>query len=135
MQTTLLIIVLALGAPAPKDKPANDKSVIGDWVAEEVIVNGKPLVSLETTRWRFAADGTRGLYRDGAWEQAGSYIIGQDSSMDLNSLNADELCPCLYKVSGDTLILCVTSSMTGRPKDFDSVDCTKYVFRRVTKKN
>jgi len=138
MQATLLITVLALGAPALKDKPANEASIVGDWVDEEITVNGKPLVATQSTQWRFGVDGKRALYRNGEWEHAGSYVLGRGSSadaMDLNSQNSDELCLCIYRLTGDTLILCVATSTEGRPKNFEFRDCTKYVFKRVTKKN
>jgi uncharacterized protein (TIGR03067 family) len=42
MQASLLIVILSLGAPASKDPPPKEPSILGEWVAVSQEANGKP---------------------------------------------------------------------------------------------
>jgi hypothetical protein len=50
------VLLLAAGAPAPKDK-ARPPTVVGEWATESVTVGGRPWEA-GADRWRFEADGT-----------------------------------------------------------------------------
>jgi uncharacterized protein (TIGR03067 family) len=138
MNATILITALVLGAPALKDKQ-KPESIVGEWIAEEITVGGKPTpVGGRELRWTFAADGTRsnclagqpaltGRYDDEPKKTLPSIDLEQDGANGANY-------HCAYKIEGDTLTLCVGWAKTPRPLTLESPEgssTTLYVFRRV----
>ena len=64
MHTTLLLAVLALGAPAPKDPP-KDFTIVGEWLTERLERAGKDVTGSKPTIWAFFPDGTFHIREDG----------------------------------------------------------------------
>src|SRR6476620_11149427 len=57
MNTTVMLTALALGAPARKETPKKEPSIVGEWAVESVNVGGNPSEPA-SNRWSFNADGT-----------------------------------------------------------------------------
>jgi uncharacterized protein (TIGR03067 family) len=57
MVTSLLIVVLGVGAPAPKDKPTPADGLVGEWVVESLIEYGQTTRLPGEGRLTLAADG------------------------------------------------------------------------------
>ncbi len=141
MQATLLITVLALGAPALKEKGAKT-TIVGEWVAEQCIVSGRPPAQWKgETRWVFKSDGARSISKGGQQLVTGTYSIDTRKSpaiLDLDPNAPAGSYPCIYKIEEDTLTLNVGWQKAPRPEAFDSPPgslCTLYVFKRVTAKD
>lgn len=142
MLPNLLITVLALGAPALKEKP-NKTTIVGVWVAEECLVSGKPGEGLKTgeTLWAFHADGTQTISKDGKMLVTGTYTVESKkgpATLDLLRDAPSIMYPCIYKIDGDTLTLNVGWEKALRPTSFESPTgskCTLYVFKRVKLKD
>src|SRR5690349_18013713 len=53
----LTALALAVGAPAAKDPPRKEASVVGEWAVESAVVGGKRDDPPAGTTWTFTADG------------------------------------------------------------------------------
>ena len=140
MNLTLLVAALALGAPALKDPPKKQASILGEWVADQCTVGGKP-IPLDGTAigWTFSADGAVALVNNGRTLDTHHFLADTKASpatVDLNSQKAQECYLCTFKVEGDTLTLNVGWIGAGRPTAFEcpaGSKCTLYVLKRVKK--
>jgi uncharacterized protein (TIGR03067 family) len=144
MNATLLLgLSLALGAPALKDPPKKESSIIGEWKAEQIIAGGKPAAAQSSdVRWVFEKDGTRAIWRDGKRAVTGTFVADskvKPATVDLDTGPAGGATYlCIYKIEGDTLTLIVGWQKVSRPTEFASPDgsqCTLYVFKRVKPKD
>ncbi|HJZ93161.1 MAG TPA: TIGR03067 domain-containing protein [Gemmataceae bacterium] len=139
----LLPVALSLAAPALKDRPKKESSIVGEWKAEQIIAGGKPARAQSSdVRWVFAPDGTRVISRDGKQAQTGTFEAdpkAKPATLDLDKGPAgDPRYLCIYKIEGDTLTLNVGWPKADRPTEFASpagAQCTLYVFRRVKAKD
>lgn len=139
MNPVLLGLALTFGAPALKEKPAPEPTLIGEWIPESVSVNGNPAES-GTDRWMFAADGTRAVYTRGTAVDSGTFTFdpkGSPSTVDLSSPAAGR--PpnlCRYQLDGDTLVLSVGHDPGVRPADTQpGPNVTVWVFKRAKMKD
>ena len=141
MNTTLLLAI-ALGAPALKEKP-RETTIVGEWEAQEIVVSGRPRKTrVEDTTWVFHADGSREIRRDGKVAFSGKFTVDAKSSpatLDLDAkANGEAVYLCIYKVDSDTMTLNVGWQKAPQPSEFTSPDgsqYTLYVFKRVKAKD
>lgn len=125
--TLLTALALAVGAPGPKDPPKKDTNpLLGEWVGEKAESGGMPLpipvggVSLE-----FKPDGKLVMGDGGKPPEEAGYTA--DAKKDPHEI--DLMPPAaggkvmtmvgIYKVEGDTLMLCL-AAVGERPKKFES---------------
>jgi uncharacterized protein (TIGR03067 family) len=145
LSTVLLCIALASGAPGLKDAPRKDGSIIGEWLAEQITLNGKPSEKAKGDRlmWVFGGDGTLTVSNDGKTLMSFEFTADGKSTpatLDMKGvtgLTAGSNNQCIYKIEGDKLTLNARWSTFDRPTKFEStVDskCNLYVFKRVKEK-
>src|SRR4051794_10955976 len=144
MNSVLLGLALAVGAPALKEKDKGP-SLVGEWVVESVTNNGASVGVGNGLRYTFAADGEGLIHRDGKELPAAGGTRGytvdpkpNPPAVDLVSTRpgAGETRQLgIYKIEGDTLTICWTRAKGGdRPTKFDAPEgsgLTVYVFKRV----
>jgi hypothetical protein len=107
---------MTIGAPALKDKPGPEPTLIGEWIPESVTVNARP-IQPGSDRWVFRADGT--------------WAMSVDLSSVINSRPADL---CRYWVDRDTMVLSVGHVQGERPADLHPArNATVWVFKRAQK--
>ena len=150
MSTILLAtLILAAGAPAPKDRPKKDAPApVGEWEAQSVVIAGKPrALGPNPVRYTFTADGKWYQHRgelDPATATERAYFFDRKAdppAIDLNHEPAEQevrLSRGIYTVEGDTLTICLGRGRTGRPTAFESspdAPTTLYVFKRVPPKD
>src|SRR5262245_24553845 len=108
MSPLFAALAMTVGAPALKEKPTPEPTLVGEWVPESVSVNGQT-VRPGSDQWVFRADRSwdmwsRGLPVDGgsfAWDPKGS-----PGTVDLTSTNNPRPADlCRFRVDGDTLTL------------------------------
>jgi uncharacterized protein (TIGR03067 family) len=138
MRPFLLALVFAAAAPALKDKPVPEPTLIGEWVPESVKVNGRP-IQPGSDRWVFRADGTWAMSATGTEMDAGTFARDPKDSpgtIDLTSgTNTRPADLCRYRVDGDTLVLSVGHVQGERPAELQpGRKVTVWVFKRVAKK-
>lgn len=129
MQASLLIgLALAIAAPAPKDPPKEPASLVGEWAASSVVVGGKGQAFPEREfEYTLTADG-KFVVRNGKEGGEGKYVLDRkkdppEIDIFLNGDKADSpTMQGIYKVDGDTLILCVAPGGKNmkRPKSFEA---------------
>jgi uncharacterized protein (TIGR03067 family) len=135
MNSIVLVTALGLGAPALKPKPPAP-SLIGEWVAQEISVGGKPDPVGVEVRWVFGADGTRTVFHGGERVAAGRYTVDPGASPPAMDLDPEKhsTYPCVFRVEKDKLTVMVNWLQDRRPTGFESLPGTrymKYVFKRV----
>lgn len=137
----LLVAALSLspGAPALKEKPAPEPTLVGEWAPESVTVSGRP-VRPGSDRWVFRADGAWSMWARGTEVEAGSFAWdpkGSPGTVDLTgTANTRPADLCRYRVDGDTLVLSVGHVQGERPADLQPArKVTVWVFKRVTPKD
>jgi uncharacterized protein (TIGR03067 family) len=146
MNTVLLGLAVAVGAPALKDK---DKApaIVGEWVVESVANNGAPAGVGGGLRYTFTADGEWLIHREGKElplvGATRGYTVDpkpNPPAVDLVTSRAaggESRLLGIFKVEGDTLTICGTRAKGGdRPTKFDAPEgsnLTVYVLKRVKK--
>jgi hypothetical protein len=131
----LAVLLLAAGAPAPKDT-APPPIIVGEWATESVTVGGRPSEA-GADRWRFEADGTWSIFREGKLLDGGPFErdAGGKGALDLTDKRGSTTNLCRYKLDADTLILSVGHGRTDRPKDIKpGPGATVWVLKRVKDK-
>jgi uncharacterized protein (TIGR03067 family) len=123
----ILLLAFALAAPGPKDppKPPAENPLLGEWVVESHVASGKPLprfgkperVTITKDRWKvtkelesesnLTLDPTKDPPHIDVWVPA----QGDDDK--------DSRARGIYKLDGDTLVVCYTLSVD-RPTKFES---------------
>ena len=141
MNTIVLASGLALGAPAPKDKPNPAEGLLGLWELQrtESAKKEQPRQRDGPLRYRFNKDGT--------WDvlEGDKPVIGtrpfkfdpkaSPATLDLGAgKDGREMAQGIYKIEGDKLTICKTPPTKGRPTEFATpADSVNYlmIFRRV----
>jgi len=130
MYVSLLIgLAVSVGAPAAKDPPKKEPTIIGQWVGETAVAGGMNLPVPEGgIAFTFAADGVLTVTESNKPKpDAGSYRV--DPKKDPAEIDlippADKrevVLQGIYRLDGDTLTLCFRPGApgAGRPKSFDS---------------
>jgi len=145
MNSTLLIVTLAVGAPALKDAPGAEASIVGEWVVESTTYAGRtrPYAGSQL-RYVFTADGKwkifRGEDQDGENQGYRTDSKATPWRIDLRSdATRTDVAPLhgIYKVEGDTLTLCYgREASAARPTAFAAPrgsDVIMYVLKQVKK--
>src|SRR5262245_16456596 len=149
MGGTILLVVLTLGAPMPKDTAPEADKMVGDWEIESVTVRGetrRPTTKEDIFVIRFAADGKITWFdhkgRDFG-EPNQSYSVAKSADhthIDWKEVPADspaKSAPGIVKIEGDQLTIAVAVTGADRPSRFDSSkldSTTVFVLKRVQKK-
>lgn len=113
MPPTLLMLALAVGAPALKDKPPKDPPLVGRWACTEP-------AGLE---YEFTPDGAWVIYQGGRVidATARTYQLNrEDGAGAVDLWERDPGYPGVFKVEGDRLLLSFRHSGVGRPKAADA---------------
>jgi uncharacterized protein (TIGR03067 family) len=137
----ILLGALALGAPAPKDKPNPAEGLLGLWELErtESAKKEQPRQRDGPLRYRFEMDGTW-VVLDGDKEVVARRPFKFDAkaspaTLDLGSgKDGREMSLGIYKIEGDKLTICDTPPKQGRPTEFATpTGSVNYlmIFRRV----
>lgn len=122
--TSVLVLALAIGAPAPKDPPKKDPAFVGDWVPESVTVGGQK-VPIPPMTFRFTADGKFERQSGGDPPSTGTFtvVLKKDPAyIDLTSsdgMAASPVALSIFKVEGNTMTIC-TATGGDRPTAFAS---------------
>ena len=143
-QTLLLGLALAVSAPALKGRPKDRPPPIeGEWKLVEWLQGGAETRFWDGTGVEFQADGVR-VWRDGPGPaEARGYKLHPKTTpaaIDLIRPAGDgppDVFPSVYKVDGDTLVICVGDIGGERPTQFESPKGTGQMlmtFKRVPKK-
>jgi uncharacterized protein (TIGR03067 family) len=126
MNALLIGLVIALGAPAPKEAPEKEPaSLLGEWVGESGLKGGKPDKPPPGTTITFAADG-KVILKEGRAGKAEEATYKADPKKDPPEIDlfppvTEKESPLLgiYKIEGDTLTICLAKDGE-RPKTFAS---------------
>jgi uncharacterized protein (TIGR03067 family) len=144
MTTLFLGLALVTSAPALKGPVKGDAPPIeGTWQVVEWLQGGRAQAFWEGTTVEFRADGKR-LCRESAdvVDERSYKLIPKTSppAIDLirpNPGGEPTVHPCIYKIDGDTLIICVGLPTGDRPASFDSAQAgvrMLMAYKRVKKK-
>lgn len=146
MNTTLLITVLVVGAPALKDPPKKELKIEGDWVVESQVTGGRPLKSSIERHYIFSADGkwtmtSARAKAKNAPSLARTYAIDASTnpaSIDMKTSSGltQPNMVGIVKIDGDTLTLCYSRAGEERPRTFESPENSSIiliVMKRVKK--
>jgi uncharacterized protein (TIGR03067 family) len=133
-------LVLAVGAPGPKDSKADPPKVEGDWVQESYVLGGTDSDREKGRVFRFT-DGK--LVMVGRSEDIGYKLDPKPNPphIDLIPIGKENGDPILgiYKLDGDTLMICFPKGgRAERPTKFESPAGTRIVLltlKRQTKKD
>ena len=137
--TPLLVLALAVAAPAPKDPPKKDPpGPIGRWALESVNLGGMPLPTTDRVI-TFTPDG-RYVTRQPGGDVKVSGTFTADPKKDPAEIDTTEppevggkVTPSIYRIEGDTLTVC--SSLDGqRPRTFEAPAGSKVIlmtFKRL----
>jgi hypothetical protein len=137
MNATLMFTALALGAPALKDPPKKEATIVGEWAVESVNVGAKPS-SPSSDHWEFNADGTFSIHSDGKTLHSSHFVF--DSKVTPCTLDIfpggggppEHL--CRFQIDGDKLILSVGHDSKVRPADLEPAKrATVWVMKRLKK--
>jgi uncharacterized protein (TIGR03067 family) len=124
--TPILILALAVAAPAAKEPPKKDEpTLVGVWAAESGIKNGRPDTNPTDATLEFTADGKVTLKEKGR-DITGTYTSDPkkdppELDLTLSAGGMSIAMPGIFKIEKDTLTICLVP--TGdRPKRFESVE-------------
>jgi uncharacterized protein (TIGR03067 family) len=139
MSPLLFAVSLVIGAPALKEIPGPEPTLIGEWIPESVTVNGRP-VRPGSDQWVFRADRTWDMWARGVPVGGGSFAWdpkGSPGTVDLTStVNSGPADLCRFRVDGDTLTLSVGHDSTVRPAGLEpGKKATVWVFKRLGKEH
>ena len=146
MDAVLFAIALSLTAPALKDRPKGDDSIVGEWVVESIQSTGKvrPPPKGEM-RYVFALDGklivTRGERKLGGDDRGYTFDAKKSpATIDLIADTTDQESPVtlgIFKIEGNQLTLLIPRGRDSRPVTFEvgpDKPGTKYTMKRVKAK-
>jgi uncharacterized protein (TIGR03067 family) len=145
MNAILLGTAILVGAPAPKEAPKKETSIVGEWTLESETVGGREMPKpSEGMIYEYTADGTF-FSRKGGVEVRGSrrgYKVdgtNDPAELDLEAGSFAKVAsvPGIYKIEGDKLTICLNIGTGNRPTSFQAEkgDRTSLmVFKRVKKK-
>jgi uncharacterized protein (TIGR03067 family) len=140
MTSSLLFCALAVSAPAPKDPPKKESTIVGEWLIESTTSDGKPERSHPSIRYEFTTDGQLIVRRDDAPTTVSYYKV--DPRADPPTIDVGEkanalVSPGVFKVDGDKLLWC-SSWDDKRPKALEAPNGSRQilvVLKRVKKKD
>ena len=144
MYPSLLIgLAVVVAAPAPKEAPKKEPTIVGEWIGEKAVSGGKELpVPPGGIAMGFNADGTLTLHEGGKGNaKTGSYKVDpkkNPAEIDLvpPADKKDDTILGIYKLEGDTLTLCFQKGSGERPMKFESPEGDRTVvitMKRVKK--
>lgn len=139
MSQLLVALALTVGAPALKDKPGPEPTLIGEWTPESLTVHGNPSEP-GSAQWVFGADGTWARTVRGKVVISGSFTWDSKESpgtMDLvRGSGGGPADLCRYRLDGDTLTLSFGHDLSVRPADVKPAKNTVvWVLKRAKKKD
>jgi uncharacterized protein (TIGR03067 family) len=131
MNAALLVLAIAVGAPAAKDPPKKDDvTLVGEWSVENAIESGKQDNPPPGTTWTFTADGKSILKVGGMALGDSTYTADSKktpSTVDVEAGPLGKKLVGIYKAEKDTLTLCIAEGDKERPKEFESPAGSKIV--------
>jgi uncharacterized protein (TIGR03067 family) len=145
MNNMIFVVALAVGAPALKEAPKRDASVVGEWDVESVSTNGNPGGGTKGLRYTFTPDGNWLIHRDGQELQiaGGTRAFTQDGKSSPPAIDlvtsrgaaGESRLIGIYKLEGATLTICGTRTKDAeRPKTFEpGAGITIYTLKRAKK--
>jgi hypothetical protein len=137
MNATLMFAALALGAPALKDPPKKEATIVGEWAVESVNVGATPS-SPSSNHWEFNADGTFSIHSDGKTVTRSNFVCDSKvtpCTLDILPSGAGSTQHlCRFQIDGDKLILSVGHDSNVRPSNLEPAEkTTVWVMKRVKK--
>jgi uncharacterized protein (TIGR03067 family) len=144
MIPAVLALAVTLAAPAAKDGKKDPPSLVGEWAAETAVVGGKLDNPPPGTTWTFTADGKSVLQVGGGQAAGGSdakYTTDakkDPAQVDISDGPKGRSVKGIYKVEGDTLMLCLVQDGDKRPTAFESAAGSKAILitlKKVKKKD
>lgn len=150
MYTSILVgLAVTLAAPAPKEPPKKESSIVGEWVGEKLVIGGKemPLAKgLKGVRFTFTEDGKFTVQNESETPETGTYKVDpkkDPAEIDLVQPLGTKNGPTLgvYRIEGDTLTMCFAFTLAGpkappRPAKLESPadsDIMLMTFKRAKK--
>jgi uncharacterized protein (TIGR03067 family) len=136
----ILAVGLVMTAPALKEDPS-DSPILGTWEIETMHVGGKKSKLRTTWEWEFRKDG-QWIVRTEGKENKGErkYVVNtktNPATIDLVAEIGNDPCAGVFRIEGDTLIVCVAPDNKGpRPVSVEVVNGSShffYTFKRVKK--
>jgi uncharacterized protein (TIGR03067 family) len=140
MTPVIILGIVVVAAPLPKERPKPPPSVVGEWVLVNATFDGVEEKFVDgPRRFVFDADGTYTVFRGGRKQYEHEYGTNpktDPAGMDLERVLSGErgTHEAIYKVAGDTLTICWAIRQTPRPTKFESTADSKtvlWVFQRV----
>jgi uncharacterized protein (TIGR03067 family) len=140
----LAALLLVLVADTPKvDKPELMK-VQGKWIVTEHVHGGMNTPAKKLANLSLEVQGSKMITREAGALKEGTTIIGLDpeakpGSLDLKVDTGDDtgkVVKAIWKLSGDTLTICVAEPGKDRPKEFEGKKDsghTLMVFKKAAK--
>lgn len=141
--SALLALAVAVGAPPAKDPPKPEAALVGEWVAEKVLVGGSdvlPALSKDGIRLAFDAAGKATMAEGKKKSTAFTYKLDAKADppkIDLTPAAGARDAPYygVFKVDGDTLTLAMTDTEADRPAKVEGFKGQVWVLRRAKKKD
>jgi len=136
MSSFVLGLALSIGAPALKDPPGPEPTLVGRWTNTEILINGSDCrPGNEDLTYEFTADGRWLSFWGGKERSRGEKYTAdpkaRPAAIDLPTAH-DWPMRGIYKVEGDTLTLVVRVCNDSRPVSFDEKTAVmKMVLTRV----
>jgi uncharacterized protein (TIGR03067 family) len=135
MQSSLLIgMAILIGAPAAKDPPKKEPTIVGEWIGEKAVRGGKEMPVPEGgIVITFTADGKL-MIKEGNREKPEGATYTVDTKKNPAEIDLippagrkDPTMPGIFKIEGDTLTICflgaeVGGVPAGRPTKFESAE-------------
>jgi uncharacterized protein (TIGR03067 family) len=133
----LTALALVVGAPAGKDPPKKEASIVGEWAVESAVIGGKRDDPPAGTTWAFTADGKSVFFIPGGADGAsGTYTTDakkDPAQVDVSAGPKGMPMKGIYKRDGDTLTLCMSLDRDDRPAAFESKEGEKVILITLTK--
>lgn len=138
MTVSLFLCALAVSAPAAKDPPKPEATIVGEWRIESMTSDGRPERTHPSIRFEFTTDGQLIVRRDDAPTTVSHYRA--DPKADPPTIDVGETAnalasPGLFRVDGDKLLWC-SSWDNKRPKALEAPNGSRQilvVLKRVRK--
>ena len=141
MNAFLFGLTIAVAAPAIKDPPKAEPSILGDWKLTEWLLDGSAAGVGSNDGVAFLPGGKR-LWRTGPGdpEERGYKLYPRTNPARVDMIRADAgdgqtVHPCIFKVEGDTLVIAVGRPGGERPKSFEGAAYMKMTYTRIKKKD
>ena len=136
-------LAVAIAAPGVKDKPKKEPTVVGEWIAEKMIIAGMeiPRKDDDPLRFKFAAEGKVTINDGNRKTEHGTYKLdAKKKPAEIDLLPAadskDPILHGIFKIEGETLTICLSEKKSPRPTKFASAEdagLVMVIFKRVKK--